>query len=322
MGNTKDFIRHHYRHFNAAALVDAAEAWVAHLESGGKMLLTMGGAMSTGELGISVAELIRQDKVHALSVTGANLEEDMFNLVAHDHYARVPHYRGLSPDEEKNLYDRGMNRVTDTCIPEDEAMRRVERPMRELWREADANGERYFPHEYFYRLIRSGVLESSYQIDKKDSWLVAAAQKDLPIVVPGWEDSTFGNFVVARHLQGEISDLRILKGGLEYMKSLQEWYIDTQRSSSIGFFQIGGGISGDFPICVVPMIRQDLERDVSLWGYFCQISESATSYGSYSGATPNEKITWGKLSVETPKFIIESDASIVFPLVAAYVLDE
>ncbi|MEM6531916.1 MAG: deoxyhypusine synthase family protein [Myxococcota bacterium] len=321
MGHVRDFIRHNYRHFNAAALVDAADAWGQHIHSGGKMLLTMGGAMSTGEMGISVAELIRQDKVHALSVTGANLEEDMFNLVAHNAYQRVPEYRGLSPADEKELYDRGMNRVTDTCIPEDEAMRKVEEPMRALWRKADADGARRFPHEYFYELIRSGVLADQYQIDPKNSWLAAAAEKDLPIVVPGWEDSTFGNFIVARHLQGELSSLDLVKGGLEYMKMFQGWYSETQAHSSIGFFQIGGGISGDFPICVVPMIRQDLEREVQLWGYFCQISEAATSFGSYSGAVPNEKITWGKLDVDTPKFVIESDASIVFPLVAAYVLD-
>ncbi len=88
----------------------------------------------------------------------------------------------------------------------------------------------------------------------------------------------------------------------------------------VGFFQIGGGIAGDFPICVVPMLEQDLERDTPLWGYFCQISDSTTSYGSYSGAVPNEKITWGKLDGNTPKFIIESDATIVAPLVFAYVL--
>lgn len=321
MGHIKSFIKHNYRHFNAAALVDAAEGWIQHVDAGGKMLLTLGGAMSTAELGISIAELIRQGKVHALSLTGANLEEDMFNLVAHDHYARVPHYRDLSGKDEVELHAKGMNRVTDTCIPEEEAMRKVEKPLIDLWREAEANDERLFPHEYFYRLIQRGVLKSEYQIDPKDSWLVAAAERNLPIVVPGWEDSTVGNFVVANAIQGVIKSTAIVKSGLEYMAYLQQWYSETQAQSSIGFFQIGGGISGDFPICVVPMIQQDLQRDVALWGYFCQISEATTSYGSYSGAVPNEKITWGKLDVETPKFVIESDATIVFPLVAAFVLD-
>jgi deoxyhypusine synthase len=322
VGQIKDFIKHNYRHFNAAALVDASEGWVQHLAQGGKMLLTMGGAMSTAEMGISIAELIRQGKVHAMCVTGANLEEDLFNLVAHNSYKRVPHYRALSAQEEQALYESGHNRVTDTCIPEEEAFRKIEKSLLQLWIDADQKKERYFPHEYFYKLIKSKALAHEYQIDTKDSWLVAAAEKNLPLWVPGWEDSTMGNMCVAASIRGDISNLLVVKNGLEQMKALVQWYLDETVRSSIGFFQIGGGISGDFPICAVPLIRQDLEKeDCKLWGYFCQISEASTSYGSYSGATPNEKITWGKLAIDTPKFIIESDASIVFPLVSSYVLN-
>src|SRR5436305_9208678 len=150
----KDFIKHHYRHFNAAALIAAAEDYEKHLAAGGKMLVTLAGAMSTAEIGLSLAEMIRQNKVHAISCTGANLEEDIFNLVAHDHYERVPHYRHLSSQDEQALLDRHLNRVTDTCIPEGEAMRRIEKAMLEEWTSADKAGERYFPHEFFYRLIR------------------------------------------------------------------------------------------------------------------------------------------------------------------------
>jgi len=81
--NISDFITTHFRHFNAAALVDAAKGYQAHLDAGGKMLVTLAGAMSTAELGISLAEMIRQGKIHAISCTGANLAEDVFNLVAH-----------------------------------------------------------------------------------------------------------------------------------------------------------------------------------------------------------------------------------------------
>ncbi|MEM9193187.1 MAG: deoxyhypusine synthase family protein [Myxococcota bacterium] len=320
MGSVKDFIRHHYRHFNAAVVIDAAEAWEQHLAEGGKMLLTLAGAMSTAELGISVAELIRQEKVHALCVTGANLEEDVFNLVAHDSYERLPHYRDLSPAEEAKLRDRGMNRVTDTCIPEEEAMRKIERHMLDLWSKARGEDQRFFPHEYFYQLLLSDRLVGEHQIDPKNSWLTAAAERNLPMWVPGWEDSTLGNMFVASVIREEV-DMGRVKSGLEYMHSLVHWYREAQADSSIGFFQIGGGIAGDFPICAVPLMRQDLRWDTRYWGYFCQISDSTTSFGSYSGAVPNEKITWAKLDVETPRFVIESDATVVFPLIAAYLLD-
>ena len=112
-----------------------------------------------------------------------------------------------------------------------------------------------------------------------------------------------------------------MRSGIEYMMALSNWYLNEhQKGSGIGFFQIGGGIAGDFPICVVPMLNQDLLKNVPFWSYFCQISDSTTSYGSYSGAVPNEKITWGKLDANTPKYIIESDASIVAPLIFAYLL--
>ena len=316
-----DFIRHHYRHFNAAALVDAADAYSRHLEGGGKMLVSLAGAMSTAELGLSLAEMIRQDKVQIISCTGANLEEDIFNLVAHDYYERVPHYRDLTPSDEQALLDRHMNRVTDTCIPEMEAMRRLEGAVLEQWMAADAAGERYFPHEFFYRVLKSGALEKFYQIDPKNSWMLAAMEKNLPIIVPGWEDSTLGNMYASHVITGEIKNVHTVRTGIEYMMVLADWYRKTSPGASVGFFQIGGGIAGDFPICVVPMLHQDLQlEDIPVWGYFCQISDSTTSYGSYSGAVPNEKITWGKLEAGTPKFIVESDATIVAPLMFAMIL--
>jgi deoxyhypusine synthase len=320
-GPVSQFVRYHYRHFNAAALVDAATAYSSHLDNGGKMLMTIAGAMSTAELGISLAEMIRQNKVQAISCTGANLEEDIFNLVAHDHYERIPHYRDLTPQDEQDLLDRHMNRVTDTTIPEMEAMRRIEKVVLDEWIAADQRGERYFPHEFMYRILRNGSLEGSYQIDPKDSWMVAAAEKNLPMFVPGWEDSTLGNMYAGHCISGDVKNVHTVRTGIEYMTALADWYTDSSTDGTIGFFQIGGGIAGDFPICVVPMLHQDLQREnIPVWGYFCQISDSTTSYGSYSGAVPNEKITWGKLAVDTPKFIIESDASIVAPLVFALVL--
>ncbi len=319
-----EFLKHNYRHFNAAALIDAAEGYKTHLDEGGKMMVTLAGAMSTAELGISLAEMIRQDKVQIISCTGANLEEDVFNLVAHNYYERVPNYRELTPEQEQDLLDRHMNRVTDTCIPEMEAMRRIENVILEEWVKADQNGEAFFPHEFFYKILLSGKLNASFQIDPKNSWLLEAAKKNLPIIVPGWEDSTLGNMFAGHVISGDVKNVHTVRTGIEYMMFLAEWYTaNATEESKVGFFQIGGGIAGDFPICVVPMLHQDLQRtNVPLWGYFCQISDSTTSYGSYSGAVPNEKITWGQLGMKTPKYIIESDATIVAPLVFAIILDQ
>jgi len=313
------FLELHFRHFNAGALVDAAKAYKKHIDNDGKMFLAMAGAMSTGELGISLAEIIRQEKVHAICCTGANLEEDVFNLVAHEHYKRIPNYRDLTPQDEKILLEGHLNRVTDTCIPEEEAIRRIENAVLAEWAEAGEKKESLLPHEFLYRILKSNKLKESYQIPPENSWLLAACEKNLPIFVPGWEDSTLGNIFAARCSQGKIS-ASVVRTGIDYMIELAKWYEKQSKKHSIGFFQIGGGIAGDFPICVVPMLNQDLRKNVPAWGYFCQISDSTTSYGSYSGAVPNEKITWGKLQIDTPKYVVESDATIVAPLIFAYVL--
>jgi deoxyhypusine synthase len=316
------FIEKHFRHFNAAVVVDAAKAYRAHLDQGGKMMITLAGAMSTAELGISLAEMIRQEKVDIISCTGANLEEDIMNLVAHKHYQRVPHYRDLNPDDEWQLLEQGFNRVTDTCIPEEEAFRRIQKHIYARWKSASDNELRQLPHEFMYQMLLGGDLQPYYEIDPKDSWMVAAAEKNLPIVVPGWEDSTMGNIFASYCIKKDIEPTTV-RGGIEYMVWLADWYVKNSTGKGVGFFQIGGGIAGDFPICVVPMLYQDLEmKDVPFWAYFCQISDSTTSFGGYSGAVPNEKITWGKLSKDTPRFVIESDASIVAPLMFAYILGE
>lgn len=315
-----DFMVHHFKHFNSAALLDSAKSYTEILNGGGKMFMTIAGAMSTAEIGRSLAEMIRQNKVHAICCTGANLEEDIFNLVAHNSYVRIPHYRDLTPAEEQDLLDRHLARVTDTCIPEEEAMRKIEKMVVQFWKDADEKGERKFPHEFLYDLIKSGQLKSEYEADPKDSWVVAAAEKNLPIFIGGWEDSTLGNIYCSHVYRKNIKNVHTARSGQEYMLRLIDWYKENRPSADIGFFQIGGGIAGDFPICVVPLINFDLKQEIPVWSYFCQVSDSTTSYGSYSGAVPNEKITWGKLTRKCPKYIIESDASIVAPLIFAYVL--
>jgi deoxyhypusine synthase len=325
MGSVRTFMDKHYRHFNARETVEAARAYEAHLEAGGKMLVTLAGAMSTGELGIILARMIREGKVHAISCTGANLEEDVFNLLGHEEYEVVRNWRALSAADEVELYRRGLNRVTDTCIPET-IMRHLEARLLDRWRAASREGVRKFPFEYLYEVLRSGELDEHYQTDPANSWLLAALEKDIPVYSPGWEDSTTGQMFAANVLLGKIPSHDCCRAGTEQFAHLIEWYLENngeaEGAPSVGFFQIGGGIAGDFAICAVPSIIQDMKRETPFWGYFCQITDAEVSYGGYSGAVPNEKITWGKLDADTPKFLVKSDASIVAPLIFGYVLGD
>lgn len=320
-GSIAQFMDQNFKHFNARETVDAANGWIKLLEKGDKMFLSMAGAMSTGEIGISLAKMIRAGKIHGISCTAANLEEDIFNLVAHNDYALVPKYWYLTPKEEAALRDKGFNRVTDTCIPES-VMRHIEGKFIDYCAEAAEKGESYFPCEYFYRMMDEGFLDDIMEIPREHSWLIAAHEMGIPVYSPGWEDSTLGNIFTARVMEGKIKSHHAIRHGTEQFEHLINWYMKETVKHDVGFFQIGGGIAGDFSICSVPCILQDLKKKCKFWGYFAQISDSTTSYGSYSGAVPNEKITWWKLSPDCPKYMINSDASIVAPLIFQYILEK
>jgi deoxyhypusine synthase len=324
LGTVGEFLEHHFRHYNSRTVIDAAQACMELLRDGGKLFLAMAGAMSTAEIGVSLAEMIRKDKIHAISCTGANLEEDLFNCIAHSKYVNVPSWRSLKDSDEEALLEEGLPRVTDVCIPEEEAMNVVSKIVLEYWQKADKAGESYFPHEFLYEAIRDGRFEDDYEIDPKDSWLIAACKKKLPIFIGGWEDSTLGNMFAACCLKGEIKNPDTVKGGIQYMMELAEWYLKASKGEGIGFIEIGGGIAADFAICVVPLLKVDMKLDdsVPFWKLYVQISDAHASYGGYSGAALSEKITWAKIEPDTPKFCIQSDATVVWPLLAGYILGQ
>lgn len=316
---TLELVLKNFKNFNSRATKDALIAYWRHIEKGGKMLWAVAGAMSSAQLGITLVPAIKAGLIHALSVTGANLEESLFRLVAHKSYKDFPDYRYFTKEHDAKILKNRMRRVTDTSIPEDEAFRAVEKYIVPMWVDATKNNTRKFWHEYFYELVLK-IDRGLFEGKPHESWLLAAAQLNLPIVVPGYEDSTFGNIFASHVKTGECS-ASIARSGIEYMVKFYDQYQELSKGQGIGFFQVGGGIAGDFPICVVPSIKYDLQEDVRPWAYFCQISDSTTSYGSYSGATPNEKITWDKLTRDTPMFVIESDATIVAPLILSALLE-
>ncbi|PKN57874.1 MAG: deoxyhypusine synthase [Deltaproteobacteria bacterium HGW-Deltaproteobacteria-14] len=325
MPAVRDFMENHFLHFNSRELVAAARAYEAHIDAGGKMMVTLAGAMSTARLGRILSRMIRAGKVHAISCTGANLEEDVFTLLACDEYETIQDWRALSAADEAALLERGMNRVTDTCIPET-VMRHIEKRLHRRWTDATERGVTLRPSEFMMDVLGEPDIAQHFQAPTTDSWLLAAKEMGVPVYTPGWEDSTTGNMFAAFVFREGLSGHGCVATGTAQMEQLMRWYLancgDGVSHPSVGFFQVGGGIAGDFAICAVPALIQDLSMDIPLWGYFAQISDAVTSYGGYSGAVPNEKITWGKLHVDTPKFMVQSDATICAPLLFAYVLKD
>ena len=316
------FLESNFKHFNARETLDAAAGYyrfVAHQD--GLMMVSLAGAMSTAEIGKTLGPLIRAGMVHAISSTGANIEEDIFNLVGNSRYKLQPQWRYLTMEQDERTLSEGFNRVTDTCIPED-VMLELHAAMLELWQIAERQQSRHFHWEYFYELIRSGFLEGRHDVSLDESWVVAACEMNIPIYTPGAEDSTLGNMFCADVMQGRLESHAVLKTGTEQFEHLTHWYRDNERDHPIGFFQIGGGIAGDFAMCVVPSIIQDHETDCRHWRYFCHIGDAETSYGGYSGCPPNEKVTWHKLDADTENYTVNSDASVVAPLIFQYVLEK
>lgn len=323
------FAQRTLNHTNGGATMEAALWLKQHLKDGGKLVVTVAGALSSFQVGVMLAELIRQNKVHLVSATGANHEESYYRYVAHSHYAHIPRYTELTPAQEAELRDAGLRRITDTFLPEDESVRIMEPHLLKMWKEAEKKGESYYPHEYFRRLFKEKLIKPDAMANPHDCWTYAAYEKDIPIVVPGFEDSTMGNIFASYTYKGPhkkkgdvMLDGSVMKNGLDYFHLMYDWYMKESKKHPIAFLQLGGGIAADFPICVVPSIKHDLKQhNVRDWAGFIEIGSSPMSYGSYSGAGGKEKITWDKLSTESYYQIIQSDVTVAFPWIAAVLLD-
>lgn len=317
------------KHCNGGATLQAAHWLKNHLDEGGKLVVTISGALSSFQVGVMLSELIRQNKVHLVSATAANHEESFYRYVAHSHYAYIPRYTELTPEQEAELRDAGLRRITDTFLPEDESVRIMEPHFLKMWKKAQKEGKRYFPHEYFRRLYAEKLIKPDPAANPADCWTYAAYEKNIPIVIPGFEDSTMGNIFASYTYNGKyrkdadvVLDQNIMKSGLEYFTMMYDWYLDNSKKSPIAFLQLGGGIAADFPICAVPSIKHDLKmHNVRDWAGFIEIGSSPMSYGSYSGAGGKEKITWDKLSTQSYYQIIQSDVTVAFPWIAAVLLD-
>lgn len=316
------------KHINGGSTMQAALWLKNHIDHGGKLVVTLAGALSSFEVGVMLAELIRQNKVHLVSATGANHEESYYRYVAHSHYANIPRYTELTPEQEAELRDAGLRRITDTFLPEDESVRIMEPHLLKMWQEAEKKGQSHFPHEYFRRLFAEKLIKPDKQANPKDCWTLAAYEKNIPIVIPGFEDSTMGNIFSSYTYAGPHKNknlptvnAKVMKTGLEYFHLMYDWYMKESKTSPIAFLQLGGGISADFPICVVPSLKHDLGiKNIRDWAGFIEIGSSPMSYGSYSGAGGKEKITWDKLSTKSYYQIIQSDVTLAFPWIAAVLL--
>ncbi len=335
-----NFLVNTKRHCNGGRTVDAGLWLKDFCTDGGKLFLSMAGAGSTFQMGIVLSDLIRAGFVAGISVTGANLEESLYRLVANEHYAYIPDYQSLTRTEEKELDYAGLRRITDTFLPEDESVRVLLSAFEKLWREAEEKGEKHFWHEYFFMLFERNLIPIEGNPELEQCWLYQAWKHGVEICVPGPEDSTMGNifaYYSNAHSHESLEEFQdphpinpdIIKHSFRYMQRLTAWYMETTKHCNLAFVQLGGGIAADFPICVVPHIKKDYlapltpkqqEERVRPWAAFVEIHSSPMSFGSYSGAGGLEKITWSKLEINAYINQIFGDYTEHFPDIAAIIL--
>lgn len=342
MGPVTSFLVSKKIHCNGGATVRSGLYLRQHLLNGGKMFLTMSGAGSSFQMGKTISELIRAGKVHGISVTGANMEESLYRYVAHSQYAYIPKYAKLTAEQEEELRTVGIRRITDTFLPEEESVRVVLDALMQLWTQAQEQGKSYLWHEYFFQLFERGLVQKDPEAREEDCWLFNAWKYKIPVYVPGWEDSTMGNIFTHACYTGEHPFLAqykleepiskdVVKRNFEYMHHIAERYMDTAKSDSrIAFLQLGGGIAADFPICVVPHIKHDFlaeepdatkDASVQPWACFVEINSGDMSYGSYTAAGYDEKITWDKFAPGSFGQQIHGDYTVIFPDIAALIMN-
>ena len=337
-----NFLVYTKRHCNGGKTIDAGLWLRKFLKRGGKLFLSMGGAGSSFEMGIVISELIRAGKLHGISVTGANMEESLYRYVAHRHYANIPGYMELTPKEENELREAGLRRITDTFLPEDESVRKILPKLEKLWRKSQKENKSYLWHEFFFQLLEHNLIKKDLKANEDDCWLYQAWKYKIPVYVPGAEDSTMGNIsthacysgnhpLLSKYKLKNPINPSIIKHGFAYMHHLAEWYVDNTKDSSIAFLQMGGGIAGDFPICIVPHLKHDYmhaepmevkDKLIRPWASFTEIHSSPMSFGSYSGAGWKEKITWDKLPTDAFGIQIFGDYTEHFPDIAAIILEK
>lgn len=334
------------RHCNGGKTVDAGIWLREFLKDGGRIFVSLAGAFSSFQGGVMLSKLIEQGYVAGISATGANMEESFYRLVAYSHYAYIRDYAKLTRSQEKQLDRAGYRRITDTFLPEEESVRVILDPLMKLWQEAQQNGQRRLWHEYFFELFERKLVKFDPTARPHECWLLSACVNRVPVFVPGYEDSTMGNIFSWACYGGDHPFLTQYKNnlfdgesrlspdvaypGTVYMHRLAEWYMDQAGGKGLAFLQLGGGIAGDFPICVVPHLKKDYLADLPTekqdelippWRGFIEIHSSPMSYGSYSGAGGDEKITWSKVEVDSFTSQICGDYTVHFPVIAAIILE-
>ena len=311
--------------FGGRELGEAFEVLLAMAEDPAcTVVVTVSGAMTVGQMGRVLCEMIDSSLADLIVCTGAVLAHGLSEATGGVHYKHDPQVA------DGQLYAWGYNRVYDTLEMEanlDDAGRLVGEVMEGLdW--TRPVGSRQITRQIGRRLVEG---------DQMPSILGCAYRRGVPVYVPAFTDSELGLDVAAHFLaqggapvdKARFDEFFTSVPAFNPFLDLQDYTRRMLAAERLGIFTVGGGVPRNWAQQVGPFIdivnaRLGFELPVPRFRYGVRICPEPVHWGGLSGCTYSEGVSWGKFlgPEEGGRFAeVHCDATIAWPLLIRAVIE-
>lgn len=264
------------------------------------IILCIAGSTSAGGCMQIYIDMVRHNMVDAVVATGATIVDmDFFEALG------FRHYKGSPVADDKKLRELYIDRIYDTYIDE-EQLQACDNAVKEVADDLDRR-----PHSSREFIREMGKYLKTHG-RKKDSLVLAAYERDVPIFCPAFSDSSAG-FGLVKH-QIENPDEHV---SIDSVKDFRELTKIKIRSPISGLFMIGGGVPKNFAQDTV-ICAEILGHPVDMHKYAVQITVADVRDGACSSSTLKEASSWGKVDT-TYEQMVFAEATSVLPLIVSYV---
>jgi len=255
-------------------------------------MMAIAGPMVPGGLRELVSDLISGRRIHALTMTGANVTHDLIEALGHRHEI------GAEGSDDRKLSRRGLHRIYDLYVSQ-RAINALEKFTHKAASKIPEDMRRNIAP---WELLR----EIGSQIKDPASILWNAAQSKVPIFCPGLHDSMFG---IDLWTFGQLNTLYI-----NPMRDFSRIVELTYESKKIGLVILGGGMPKHFTL-LANTFRGGLDAAI-------QFTMDRPEPGGLSGAPLDEAVSWGKIKPNSRTATVIGDAATLFPMACLAALEK
>jgi len=264
------------------------------------IILCLAGSIFSAGLKNVIVDLVRHNMVDAIVSTGAIIvDQDFFEALG------FKHYKGEINMADDVLRRLAIDRIYDTYIDEDQ-LRACDATCAQI---ADGLDARPYSSREFIREMGRYLKNNA---KNRDSVVLAAFEKNVPIFVPAFSDCSAG-FGLVRH-QWHHPDRHVSIDSAKDFLELTKIKIESKQS---GLLMVGGGVQKNFAQDTV-VAADYLGFDVGMHKYAVQITVADVRDGALSGSTLKEANSWGKVD-QGAEQMVYSEATLALPLIAGYV---